>query len=248
MRLFQICVICFLLIFPATSSFSSQAVDSQSPWNENYDFIYEIPPIRFHYDHGILAGSYAPGHETTEVSFNDVSRYLGHICLCGVGGYRICQIAVDMIGEGDSLLEKGEFSLISSRDHTVSDVIAYVLGCSRRSNPQENQYFIDRNIDTPKREYHYFIGYHPTKKAVHIVYRKHLLIGNEQMDRLWRIECTYDVNPGSVSEDDLKLYQDTMVDMVKGVLLDQREGLFEAEMIDYNDLVSRKNKLQTSAP
>lgn len=213
-------------------------------WNQKYNFIADIPPVIFHYDHGILTGSYTPGKETTEVRFNDVSNYLGHVCLCGAGGYRISQIAVNSLADDGQFPEKGEFTLISSRDHTISDVIALILGCSRRNDPEKNQYFIDETIKSVKREYHYYIGYHPQKKAVHIIYRKHLLIGNEQMDRLWKVELAYDQNPAEVNSADFKLYQDTMIDMIKEVLTGQKQGLFEAEPVNYDEFVSRVKQLK----
>ncbi len=232
--------ICLTIALGLTLSSCSQKEVPESPWNADYDFISQIPAISFHYDHGVLAGSYPPGKETTEVSYNDVSRYLGHVCLCGAGGYRVSQIAVDLIG-GESVLEKGEFTLISSRDHTISDVIAYTLGCIRRSDLKKNQYFVDPSIEAPRREYHYFIGYHPQKKAVHIIYRKHLLTGNDQMDRLWKIEQSFEEDPSTVTQADMELYQNTMLDLVKDVLLDRKEGVFEAELIDYDEYFSSLN-------
>ena len=223
----------------------SQTINNESSWNEKYDFIYVVPPIIFHYHHGVLAGSYPPGQETAEISFNDVSCFLGHVCLCGAGGYRISQIVTDLMMEPGNPLEREGFTLISSRDHTVSDVIAYVLGCSRRDDPEKNHYFIDDSINTPKRVYHYYIGYHAQKKAVRIVYNKHLLIGNELMDRLWKVELAFDEDPDSVDKDDMKLYQDTMVDMVEEVLRGQEKGLFEVEPIEYDEFLSRISKFRS---
>ena len=231
-----------LATIPLTSF--SQTINSESRWNKKYDFIYDFPPILFHYHHGILAGSYPPDQETIEISFNDVSCYLGHVCLCGAGGYRISQIATDLIKGTEKLLERDEFTLISSRDHTVSDVIAYVLGCSRRNDTEKNHYFIDETINAPQRVYHYYIGYHPLKKAVHIVYNKHLLIGNKQMDKLWKVELAFDKDPDSVNQADIKLYQDTMFDVVKQVLLDQKKGLFEVKPIEYDDFLLRISRLK----
>ncbi len=232
-----------LVIIPET--LFSQTKNNESPWNKKYDFIYDVPPIHFHFYHGILAGSYPPDQETTEISFNDVSCYLGHVCLCGAGGYRISQVATDLIKGTGEPLEREGFTLISSRDHTVSDVIAYTLGCSRRNNLEKNYYFIDDSIVAPKRTYHYYIGYHPQKKAVHIVYNKHLLIGNELMDRLWKVELAFDKDPHSINKDDMKLYQDTMEDMVKEVLLGRKKGLFEVEPIEYDDFLSRISKFKS---
>ena len=223
----------------------SQPINNGSPWNEKYDFIYDISPIPFHFYHGILAGSYPQGQETMEISFNDVSCFLGHVCLCGAGGYRVSQIAVDLMKGTGEPLEREGFTLISSRDHTVSDVIAYVLGCSRRNDPEKNHYFINDSIVAPKRVYHYYIGYHPQKKAVHIMYNKHLLIGNELMDRLWKVELAFDKDPHSVNQDDIKLYRDTMEDMVKEVLLGQKKGLFEIKPIEYDEFLSRISKLRS---
>lgn len=244
MKIFKASALLLLLLFIACNQTDSQIGKTKSRWNQKYNFIYDIPPITFHYDHGILAGSYVPGGETTEVRFDDVSSYLGHVCLCGAGGFRISQLALNLLKENEQLLEKGDFLLISSRDHTVSDVIAFVLGCSRRNNLENNQYFVDDTIEAPKREYHYFIGYPQLKKAVHILYRKHLLIGNELMDRLWKVELAYDENPADVAPADLKLYQDTMVDMVTEVLKGQKEGLFEIEPIDYDIFLSHINRLK----
>lgn len=141
MKISGIGVLCTLLILNLGLSFGSQKVVKGTHWNKKFDFIYDIPPIFFHYYHGVLAGSYQPGQETAEVSFNDVSSLLGHVCLCGAGGYRISQIAVNLMKGNEKTLEKGEFTLVSSRDHTVSDVIAYVLGCSRRNDPEKKSLF-----------------------------------------------------------------------------------------------------------
>lgn len=113
---------------------------------------------------------------------------------------------------------------------------------------KKNHYFIDESIKAPKREYHYYIGYHPQKKAVHIIYRKHLLIGNERMDRLWKVEVAYDKDPVSVNQADIELYQDTMLKVVKDVLLDQIEGLFEAKSVEYDDFLQRLNRLKAEKP
>jgi len=69
----------------------------EKSWNEKYDFIYDIEPIVFHYDHGILAGSYPQNKEITDVTFNDVCNYMGHVCLCGAGGYKISEIAINAL-------------------------------------------------------------------------------------------------------------------------------------------------------
>jgi len=57
-------------------------------WNENYAYADKVPPITFHYDHGVLAGSYPEGVETVAIRFEDVCAQLGHVCLCGAGGFR----------------------------------------------------------------------------------------------------------------------------------------------------------------
>lgn len=222
---------------------SCQKSPASGSWNEKYDFIYDLQPITFHYDHGIIAGSYPSNHETTQISFDDVSHYLGHVCLCGAGGYKISETAINTLTESGENLERGDFILISSRDHTVSDVIAYVLGCSRRNDLLKNQYFIDSSIEAPKREYHYYIGYPLQNKAVHILYRKHLLIGNELMDRLWKVELVYEEDSSTVSSEDIKLYQDTMYQMIQDVLLNQKDGLFTVETINYAEFLSILNPL-----
>jgi len=52
----------------------------------------------------------------------------------------------------------------------------------------EKPIFIDENIKANRREYHYQIAYPSNQKAVEIIYKKHLLVGNEHMDALWEIE------------------------------------------------------------
>jgi len=238
------CAVALIISISVESSPQLQDNIGKLPWNEQYKFIYEIPPITFHYHHGFLAGSYPAGVETTDVSFHDVSKFLGHICLCGAGGFMITSLAVDYITSNEEPLERGEFTLISSRDHTVSDVIAFILGCNKRNIPEANQYFIDTGIDSPRREYHYFIGYNPEKKAVHIIYRKHLLVGNEEMDRLWEIEQNFDRNPGSVDIAELEMYRNAMLTMVKDVLLERKADLFEVEAYDYQAFEKRIEQLK----
>ncbi len=244
-KIIAICTWSLFLISVSATYFGCQKTKEIGPWNEKYNFIYDIQPIIFHYDHGILAGSYPQNQETTEVKFNDVCNYLGHVCLCGAGGYKISEIAINSLKKPEEILEKGDFILISSRDHTVSDVISFVLGCSRRNDPEKNHYFINPNIEAPKREYHYFIGYTLQERAVHIIYRKHLLIGNELMDRLWKVELAYEENPASVNQADFELYQNTMFNMVKNVLLDQKEGLFDVELIGYDEFLSILKRLKS---
>ena len=237
-KLLTICIWGLVVILLAVTFYGCQKTKKAGPWNEKYDFIYNMQPIIFHYDHGVLAGSYLQNRETTEVRFNDVCNYMGHVCLCGAGGYKISELAVNSLKKPEEILEKGDFILISSRDHTVSDVISFVLGCTRRNDPEKSQYFIDSEIKAPKREYHYFIGYPPGKKAVHIIYRKHLLIGNELMDRLWKVELAYEKDPASVNKSDLELYRNTIFTVVKDVLSNQKEGLFDVELIDYEEFLS----------
>jgi len=194
-----------------------------------------IPPIVFHYDHGVLAGSYPGQRETTQVRFSDVCAHLGHVCLCGAGGYKIAELAVDTIRRNLEILERGDFILVSSKDHTVSDIVAIVLGCERRADVGKNQYFIDRSIKPPRREYHYYVGYPPAKAAAHIVYRKHLLVGNEEMDRLWEIECAFEKDRRSVDEAQIQLYRRSMETMVRDVIFERINGLISARMIPYDE-------------
>ena len=119
MRILKICLLCSLLV--PVLFVSCQKVKNEKSWHEKYNFIYDIPPIIFHYDHGILAGSYPADRETTEVDFNDVSRFMGHVCLCGAGGYRIAQIAVNQINETEKRW-KGANSPLSAAGITMSAI------------------------------------------------------------------------------------------------------------------------------
>ncbi|MBN1825478.1 MAG: hypothetical protein JW958_04360 [Candidatus Eisenbacteria bacterium] len=213
-------------------------------WHEKYADVLAVPSLFFTYRHGVLAGSYPEGESTTEVRFSDVCAYLGHVCLCGAGGYKIAAEAVREMGGLEKLPERGEFILISGRDHAVGDVIAYVLGCARRSDPEKSTYFI-RSVDgLPRREYRYVIAYPPTRSALRVVYRKHLLVGNEAMDGLWEIELGYDEDPGSVGETDVDLYRDMMETMVRDVLFDRKEGLIETRMIPYDEFTALLDSLR----
>ncbi len=208
--------------------------NKNSQWHSNYDFIYEILPLILSYPHGVFTGSFKPGVSFYKLHFEDVCSFLGHVCLCGAGGYKIAQLAMENLKKDSPILEKDKFTIISSKDHTIGDVVAIILGCSRRNDLQKNKYLIDDSIKANKREYHYHIAYHPNKKAVQIIYRKHLLIGNEQMDKLWQIELALDKDPHSITESNKKLYHDAMIDLVKDVLLDRKPGLFEMQSIPYS--------------
>ncbi len=204
-----------------------------SQWHLNYSFISDIPPIVLHYPHGVFTGSYKQGISSCTLHFNDVCTYLGHVCLCGAGGYRIAQIALEHFASDNTPPEKDKFTLIGSKDNTITDVVAFILGCARRNDPKKNQYFINESIEAERREYFYQIAYHQSKKALQILYRKHLLVGNEYMDVLWEIEKALDKKPESVSENDKVTYRNTMIKMVRKVLLDEVPGLFELKEIAY---------------
>ena len=66
------------------------------------------------------------------------------------------------------------------------------------------------------------------------------------MDSLWKVELAFDKDPASVNKDDVKLYQDTMLEVVNEVLLGQEKGLFEAKLIEYDEFLSRMSKLKSS--
>ncbi|MGD8453904.1 MAG: hypothetical protein PVJ57_18975 [Phycisphaerae bacterium] len=217
----------------------SPAARGPQQWNQAHSAALAVSPIEFHCAHGVFAGSYPTGVETVTVGYRDVCTQLGHVCLCGAGGFRIAGEAVAALrGEGPPL-EREEFILISGRDHTVSDVIASVLGCVRRADPQRSRYFIDDSIVAPRREYHYYIAYRPARRAVHVIYRKHLLIGHEEMDVLWRIEQTFDTDPDALSTADIERYRRAMQQMVRDVLLDRVPGLITVEPVDYATFESR---------
>lgn len=243
-QLGKIGVLFLIAILFLTSSSSCSKNEFKNIWNDKFDFIYNIPPIVFHYYHGILSGSYPSKKETIEIHFEDVCKYLGHICLCGAGGYKISEIAINSLNNTDSFLERGEFLFITSKENTVSDVVAYILGCTRRESTERNQYFVDTTIQAPKREYHYYIGYPPERKAVHIIYRKHLLIGNQLMDSLWKIELAYEDNPHSVNQSEIEIYQNALYNMIKDVLFDKKKEAFEVEQIKYEDFLLMVEKFK----
>ena len=64
------------------------------------------------------------------------------------------------------------------------------------------------------------------------------------MDRLWKVELAFDRNPAEVDPSEVKLYQDTMVSMVREVLLGQKEGLIEAHPVDYSIFMVHLNGLK----
>ncbi len=207
-------------------------------WHADYAGAIAVPPIVFHYDHGVLAGSYPDGVETISVRFEDVCAQLGHVCLCGAGGFQIAGKAVETL-RLDAPLERGDFVLISGRDHTVNDVIAFVLGCVRRAAPDQSRLFIDDSITAPRREYHYYIAYPPARKAVHVVYRKHLLIGHDEMDELWKIELAFESDPASVSDADMARYRQAMRKMVHDVLFNRVPGLITVKSVSYEAFQAR---------
>jgi len=238
-------IVCLgILATPAVIGCQASSATGRHRWSARYAYVDRVPPIIFHYDHGVLAGSYPEGVETVPIGFEDVCAQLGHVCLCGAGGFSIARKAVEVLRPGAAPPERGEFILISSRDHTVSDVIAFVLGCVRRSDPERNQYFIDASIAAPRREYHYYVAYVPAKAAVHVVYRKHLLVGHEEMDRLWAIELAFERDPAAAKSADVQRYRRAMVDMVRNVLFDRTPGLITIEPVDYDAFGARLDSLR----
>ncbi|HEX37341.1 MAG TPA: hypothetical protein ENG70_00535 [Candidatus Cloacimonetes bacterium] len=204
-------------------------------WHKDYNFIYDIEPLIFNYPHGVFTGSFSEGITTYQLSFEDVCTFLGHVCLCGAGGYKIVQHAINQLSDSE-VLERDQFMLQSSHDHTISDVAAFILGCPRRNDPKKNRYSIKPESTLERRVYRYKIGYEPSHKAVEILYHKHLIIGNDKMDELWKIEKALDTQPESVSENNKITYRNAMIKMVRNVLFDKVQGLFEIKEIAYNTL------------
>ncbi len=57
-KLLNICALCLFLVLLSVIFSGCQKIKKTGSWNEKNDFIYDMQPIIFHYDHGILAGSY----------------------------------------------------------------------------------------------------------------------------------------------------------------------------------------------
>ena len=64
------------------------------------------------------------------------------------------------------------------------------------------------------------------------------------MDKLWHVELAYEENPASVNQADLELYKNTMYTVVNNVLSDQKKGLFNVELIDYDEFQSILKQLK----
>ena len=112
-------LLCLVLVAGIGLFSSCAPMRDSDRWHDKYAYVDTTPPITFRYDHGVLAGSYPGERETTQVRFADVCAYMGHVCLCGAGGYKIAELAVDTIRQDREPLEKGDFLLVSSKDHSV---------------------------------------------------------------------------------------------------------------------------------
>ena len=66
------------------------------------------------------------------------------------------------------------------------------------------------------------------------------------MDRLWKVELAYEENPASVNQADLELYKNTMFTVVNDVLFDQKNGLFDVKLIDYDEFLSILQQLKAA--
>lgn len=55
---------------------------------------------------------------------------------------------------------------------------------------------------------------------------------------VWKVELAYEENPASVNQADLELNKNTMFTVVNDVLLNQKNGLFDVELIDYDEFLS----------
>ena len=93
MNMIGIGVTVWLSVLVAGNSADALHDGKKLDWSGKYEFISKVDGIAFHCYHGVLTNSYGPGREQTVIHFDDVSACLGHICLCGAGGYRISQLA-----------------------------------------------------------------------------------------------------------------------------------------------------------
>ena len=126
-------------------------------------------------------------------------------------------------------------------------MIGSVLGCSRRQDPQHNQVFVDASIPAARREYHYYVGYAPGRTAVHIVYRKHLLCGHEQMDELLAVEQAFERDPAAVTPEQLELYRRAMAKMVTDLVNHRVPDLVTVEPVSYEAFEARLERLRQKA-
>jgi hypothetical protein len=226
-NIFIILFSCAMFLIQPSVSFSQ---DNQ--WR--FSYLDSIPSLKFLNPEGQFSGSYAVGKEDIDISIKDCGKYAGQLCICPAAGFRIATLGIEFLFSEDELPTRSEFYLITSKDHMVSDVVAYILGVNRRIDNKKATYFVDPAILANYREWHYYIVRKDNMKACQIVYVKRNLIPDEENERLKSIEERYE--KGRTSDEEEAYFSRRMSTLVESILRGEEDHLFIVKPFAYEKL------------
>jgi len=149
--------------------------------------------------------------ETIRFTFDDAAHMVGQPCTCAAAGFRIAQIGLRQLGE--PMPARGELFLAASRDHAVSDVVAYLLGAARRVDPKRTAFVIDPSLSDSPDRWCFVVGDPEHRRAAQITFHKARLMPEPLRSHLRRVEQR--AERGAASAADRRQFRAAMTKLVR---------------------------------
>lgn len=199
------------------------------------DFYSEVKPIKIRDPLSVVVGSTKPGDEIFEIGLTDVGMYIGHICPCVAGAYRLTQLGLDAIYEKEFPV-RGNIRVAANSPSAVLDVASYITGARSFYGCDEvhrGDLAVDENLEARKGDIVVIFQRKDTGRAVKVVFHKSVLCPPENMSPEKTVKEK--IMEGEATQEEAEWFWKTEQEKVKQILFNPPSGLFEVEKLSsYN--------------
>lgn len=197
-----------------------------------HDLYFEVEPIKIKDPLSVLVGSTRPGEEIFEIGLTDVGMYIGHICPCVAGAYRVTQLALELLYKNE-LPERGGIRVAANSPSAALDVASYITGARSFYGCEERHrgdLAVDRSLESNSEDMIVTFQRKDTDEAVKVVFHKSILCSQEEKAAEETVKEK--IMEGEATEEEVEWFWKTKQKEVKLILFNPPVGLFEVERLN----------------
>jgi len=200
-------------------------------------FYADAPAIRVVDPMVNLVGSTVGAQDTLTIHLSDIALYTGHVCPGVASGYMLTRAALAALYP-ESLPERGQIRVAASKPACWLDVASYITGArgawGRAEIDNVNDLVVDPALQS-EGEGHLVVVFQrkDTGAAVKAIFNVEQIMSTEQHEGFKAFHTR--VLDGTASEQEKQETWSQIQSLVRAVLLDTPEGLFEITPIEDYD-------------
>ncbi len=199
------------------------------------DFYFEVEPIKIKEPMAVVVGSTRPGEEIFEINLTDVGMYMGHICPCVAGAYKLTKLGLEALYESE-VPERGNIRVVANSPSAVLDVASYITGARSFYGCEERHrgdLAVDENLEARKGDIAVIFQRKDTGKTVRVVFHKSILCSPEKksLEKVVKEKIVL----GEATEEEAERFWKSEQEEAKRILFNPASGLFEVEELPAYD-------------